>query len=245
MFDESKILYLSSVGSTNQWAKDHLSRFAPMGAVWTTCQTEGRGRLGRAWSNAAGQAIYYSVGYTLPMKQPAALPLFASLAIARAIQDKFNVEVQVKWPNDLLIGGKKVAGILCESVNGTYICGVGINLEQPQKFFDEAGLPYATSMKLAGCTVNSESAAERLALRLTRRLTGECFEQFAAEGFAPFLEEYRSRCINLGRHVTFDGGEGVAETVDEEGRLVVRTEGGSTSVLSGEVHVSGIYGAVN
>ena len=247
MFDEEKMIYLPSVGSTNQWAKENLTRFDPVGVVWTTCQTQGRGRLGRTWSNAAGQALYYTVAFHRPMVQPSTLPLFASLAISQALQDKFGADtrIQIKWPNDLLLNGKKVAGILCESVNGTYICGVGINLNQPQKFFDEAGLPYGTSFGLQGFAVNEVSAAMKLALRLTRRLTGEAFEKFAQEGLAPFLEDYRSHCVNLGRHVTFDGGEGVAETVDGEGRLVVRTGDGKASVLSGEVHVEGIYGVVS
>jgi len=244
MFDEAKLLYLPSVGSTNQWAKENLAQLSPVGAVWTTSQTEGRGRLGRTWANAAGQALYYTVAYTQSMVQPAALPLFASLAVAGAIQEKFNVEPAIKWPNDLLVGGKKVVGILCEGVPGAVVCGIGVNLAQPQRYFDEAGLPHATSLALEGYTVNTESAPNRLALRMTRRLTGESFEQFAREGIAPFLEEYRRRCVNLGRHVTFEGGEGVAEDLDGEGRLIVRTKSGETAVFSGEVSVQGIYGAL-
>ena len=75
-------------------------------------------------------------------------------------------------------------------------------------------------------------------------LTGESFEAFAQKGFAPLAPGYRSRCVNLGRAVTFDGGRGVAQTVDDEGRLVVRTEEGDTAVFTGEVSVKGIYGAL-
>ena len=86
------MLYLPSVDSTNLWAKEHLDQLSPMGAVWTTSQTQGRGRLGRPWINAAGRALYYTVAYTQPLAQPAALSLFASLAVAQAIQEKFQVE---------------------------------------------------------------------------------------------------------------------------------------------------------
>ena len=72
-------------------------------------------------------------------------------------------------------------------------------------------------------------------------LTGPRFAVWAAEGFAPFLEEYRALCINLGRPVKFEGGQGVAEQVDEEGRLIVRTEAGEQKVFTGEVSVKGVY----
>ena len=114
MFEEAKLLYLPSVDSTNLWAKEHLDQLSPIGAVWTTSQTQGRGRLGRTWVNAAGRALYYTVAYTQPLAQPAALSLFASLAVAQAIQEKFKAELSIKWPNDLLLNGKKVVGILCE-----------------------------------------------------------------------------------------------------------------------------------
>ena len=80
-------------------------------------------------------------------------------------------------------------------------------------------------------------------MRLNRRLTGESFELFAKEGIAPFLEEYRARCVNLGRKVRFEGGEGIAETIDDQGRLVVRTADGEARVFTGEVSVQGVYGA--
>ena len=243
MFEEAKLLYLPSVDSTNLWAKEHLDQLSPIGAVWTTSQTQGRGRLGRTWVYAAGRALYYTVAYTPPLAQPAALSLFASLAVAQAIQEKFKAELSSKWPNDLLLNGKKVVGILCEGVPGAALCGIGVNLAQPQRYFEEAGLPYGTSLALEGCTVNTESAPNRLAMRLNRRLTGESFELFAKEGIAPFLEEYRARCVNLGRKVRFEGGEGIAETIDDQGRLVVRTADGEARVFTGEVSVQGVYGA--
>ncbi|MBQ5755116.1 MAG: biotin--[Oscillospiraceae bacterium] len=244
MTQEPKLLYLPTVDSTNRWAKENPDRLAPLGAVWTTCQTAGRGRLGRVWNNASGQGLYYTLMYQCPMAQPAALPLFASLAAADALEELFRARVQIKWPNDLLLGGKKIAGILCEARNGAIFCGIGVNLCQPRAYFEAENLPHGTSLALEGCPMNMESAPGRLAARLTRHLTGESFEAFAQTGFAPLAPGYRSRCVNLGRAVTFDGGRGVAQTVDDEGRLVVRTQQGETAVFTGEVSVKGIYGAL-
>ena len=81
----------------------------------------------------------------------------------------------------------------------------------------------------------------QLAAAYAEELTGPRFAVWAAEGFAPFLEEYRALCINLGRPVKFEGGQGVAEQVDEEGRLIVRTEVGEQKVFTGEVSVKGVY----
>ena len=113
----NEIRCLPSCGSTNTYAKEHIEEFGPVGAVYTTCQTEGRGRLGRRWVNAAGQALYYTAVLKVPMVQPETLPLFASLAVREQLRLRYGVECAIKWPNDLLLGGKKVVGILCEAVN--------------------------------------------------------------------------------------------------------------------------------
>ena len=86
------LFYFPEVGSTNTWAKEHLDRFGPVGAVYTTSQTAGRGRLGRTWVNAAGQALYYTVVLKVPLAQPETLPLFASLAVADALRERYGID---------------------------------------------------------------------------------------------------------------------------------------------------------
>ncbi|MCI6083649.1 biotin--[acetyl-CoA-carboxylase] ligase, partial [bacterium] len=142
------LFYFPEVGSTNTWAKEHLDRFGPVGAVYTTSQTAGRGRLGRTWVNAAGQALYYTVVLKVPLAQPETLPLFASLAVADALRERYGIDCQIKWPNDLLLRGKKIVGILCEGIpdQNAIVCGIGINLAQPQSYFDAMELPHASSL---------------------------------------------------------------------------------------------------
>ena len=197
----NEVRYLPECGSTNAYVKEHFEEFGPVGAVYTENQTAGRGRLGRSWVNAEGKALYYTVAIREPLAQPATLPLLASLAVRTQLKLRYGVDCQIKWPNDLLLNGKKIVGILCEGVSYGYqqqgrgiLCGIGINLAQPQSYFDAA-------------------------------------------------------CVNLGRRVTFDlpdgvQGAGEAVDVDEEGRLVVRTDSGEVHVFTGEVSVHGIYGAV-
>ena len=247
----NEVRYLPECGSTNAYMKEHFEEFGPVGAVYTTNQTAGRGRLGRSWVNAEGRALYYTAVIREPLAQPATLPLLASLAVRTQLKLRYGVDCQIKWPNDLLLNGKKIVGILCEvGPDGhSIVVGIGINLAQPQEYFDAAGLPHGTSLALQGVPVDMDTDPEWLAQYMTDFGFDRSLYTFARDGFAPFREEYKAACINLGRRVTFDlpdGGQGAGEAVDvdEEGRLVVRTDSGEVHVFTGEVSVHGIYGAV-
>ena len=253
----NEVRWLSECGSTNAYAKEHFEEFGPVGAVYTTNQTAGRGRLGRSWVNAEGRALYYTAVIREPLAQPATLPLLASLAVREQLARRYGVDCQIKWPNDLLLNGKKVVGILCESVSYGYqmqgrgiVCGIGINLAQPQSYFDAADLPNGTSLELQGAAVDLDADPQWLAEALTDFGFDRPLYTFAREGFAPFREEYKAACINLGRHVTFDlpGGElgsGTAIDVDADGQLIVRTDSGEEKVFTGEVSVRHLWSCIN
>ena len=240
------VIYLPEVDSTNLWAKHNLDKFGPIGAVYTTHQTAGRGRLGRSWLDAPHKGLYYTAVIRTDLVQPATLPLFASLAVCDALRERYRIDCQIKWPNDLLLNGKKIVGILCEvGPDGhSIVVGIGINLAQPQEYFDMAGLPHGTSLALQGIAVDPAADAAALAESMTNFGFDRALYGFEREGFSAIRDAYKARCVNLGRHVTFDGGEGTALDVDEEGRLVVQGAEGSTHVFTGEVSVHGIYGAV-
>lgn len=242
---EPRLTALPEADSTNLYCKAHLSRMGHFDAVWTTCQTAGRGRRGHVWQNAPGAALYYTILFKEPLADPACLPLASGLAAARALEECFGVECALKWPNDLLLGGKKAVGILCEGFGGAFVSGIGVNLSQTAEFFAAAGLPHGVSVAGHLGHPLPPDAPRQLAEALSRRFTAdEDLQRFYREGFAPLRGAYTARCVNLGRQVWFEGGEGVAETVDEQGRLVVAAEGGLRHVLSGEVSVKGIYGRV-
>lgn len=244
-----KLIWLPEVGSTNTYAKEHFTELEDGNVIATSSQTAGRGRLGRDWVNAAGLGLYYTLVIKRPLVQPATLPLMSSMAVQAAVRECFGVQTAVKWPNDLLLNGKKLVGILCEGImpvsghEGGIISGIGVNLAQGQDYFDAMNLPHGTSLRLQGVNINPALDAPRLAAAMTDWFH-RVLPAFAAEGFTPFLEEYRAGCINLGMPVTFEGGRGVARDVDANGNLVVETEEGSRRVFTGEVSVKGIYGAV-
>lgn len=271
-----RLYHLAEVDSTNNWAKARLRTLSHLDAVYAASQTAGKGRLGRGWANAGAEALYYTIVCKQPLADPASLPLLASLAAAGAVRDEFGLVCQIKWPNDLLAGGKKLCGILCESTPDGIVCGIGVNLRQSAAFFAGQGLPYATSVAAAlgegGSVKNAAEpalgadakqgaapgignaapnagpglpadASHRLAVRIGAQFAA-LLPGFAQNGFAALREEYKAHCVNLGRPVEFEGGRGVARDIDENGRLVVETEGGSKAVFTGEVSVRGIYGKV-
>ncbi len=252
----NEVRYLPECGSTNAYVKEHFEEFGPVAAVYTQNQTAGRGRLGRTWINAEGRALYYTVAIKEPLAQPSTLPLLASLAVSQQLEARYGVKCQIKWPNDLLLNGKKIVGILCESVSYGFqqqgrgiLCGIGINLAQPQSYFDAAGLPNGTSLALQGACVDLETDPHWLAEALTDFGFDRALYSYARDGFTSIRNEYKAACINLGRHVTFDLpngalGSGEAVDVDDEGRLIVRTADGEQHVFTGEVSVRGIYGAL-
>ena len=243
---KESVIYLPEVDSTKLWAKQNLDKFGPVGAVYSTHQTAGRGRLGRSWTDAPGLGLYYTAVIRVDLVQPATLPLFASLAVCDALRARYGVECQIKWPNDLLLNGKKIVGILCEGApdGHSIVVGIGINLAQPQSYFDAACLPHGTSLALQGVPVDTTADPEWLAQYLTDFGFDRALYTYEAEGFAPYRERYKALCVNLGRRVTYDGGAGVATDVDTDGRLIVHDERGDTRVFTGEVSVRGIYGAV-
>ncbi len=249
-----QVHYLSQCDSTNRWAKENYDQLMPYGAVYTLNQTCGRGRLGRRWENAANQALYYTAVVSMPMVQPETLPQLMSLVAVDALRQQYGAVCQIKWPNDLLLQGKKIAGILCESTADPknpdvriWVLGIGINLAQPKQQFDAQNLPHAGSLAMAGYAVDIKRDVPELVTRITTGLAHR-LEDFTKEGFAPLRKDYCAACVNLGRHVTWQAGENTATgkcaDVDDMGRLVVETDTGTNEIFTGEVSVQGIYGVL-
>lgn len=222
---------VASTGSTNADLMAAARAGVPEGRVLVAeAQTAGRGRLGRAWVAPAGTALTFSV-LLRPIDVPPArwgwLPLLAGLALAQAVPEPSGPTVTLKWPNDLLAGDRKVAGILVERVEtpagAAAVVGFGVNVSTGAA---DLPVPTATSLALAGAP-----AVERRTLlgATLHRLAGAYVAWRAAEGDADragLRAEYARRCATIGRvvRVELPGGQvvaGRAEGVDVDGRLVV------------------------
>jgi BirA family biotin operon repressor/biotin-[acetyl-CoA-carboxylase] ligase len=225
-------LHLRSVGSTNARAQELAAAGAPHGTLVTAReQTAGRGRQGRAWSTPPGSALAAS----LVLRRPSPLlPLVAAVAVAEvaAARDAERREVGIKWPNDVLVGGRKVAGILAEGrpQEDWAVLGIGLNVGVDADAFPPELQASATS--LGGRPADLEPVLEELLSALARWL---------AAPVAELLGAYRARDALAGRRVEWAGGSGTAAGIADDGRLRVRdADGGVTLLGAGEVHLGAL-----
>jgi BirA family biotin operon repressor/biotin-[acetyl-CoA-carboxylase] ligase len=216
-------LHLRATTSTNDRARELAGAGAPHGTLVTAAeQSAGRGRQGRAWSAPAGHALLMSL---VLRDAPGLLPLAAAVAVAQVCGD----EARIKWPNDVLIDGRKVCGILAEGrpQEGWAVLGIGLNVAV--RVEDLPPELHATATTLGLGPADVEPVLQRLLVSLERTL---------ALDSAALLAAYRDRDALRGRTITWAGGSGTADGIDGDGRLVVLLpDGGRTALDAGEVHL--------
>jgi BirA family biotin operon repressor/biotin-[acetyl-CoA-carboxylase] ligase len=200
-------------------------------------QTAGRGRLDRQWESPPRAGLTFSVLLrpSLDAAHLSVLPLIAGLATVEAVLAVGQVEAALKWPNDVLVGGRKLGGLLVELVGGAAIIGIGLNVSTRA---EELPVETATSLLLAGGVTDRESLLKEVLRALARRYSSWRWSGDPAS----VLPAYRERCETIGAEVELDlpGGEmarGIAVDVDDIGRLVVADErtGEKRSFLVGDV----------
>ena len=243
---------LESVDSTNSACRRLALEGAEDGTVvMADCQTAGRGRRNRSFQSPAGKGLFLSILWRPGCTPDKLLPLTALSAVAvyRAVERVCGVNLRIKWPNDLVLNGKKLGGILTEmALEGESglvahaVVGIGINVHHLPSDFEGQVRDIATSldMELDGRVCRGKLAAALL--EELDYLRGEVL-------FAPekWLETYRTACLNIGQTVQLIRGETrecvEAVAVDGQFGLVVRHENGELeTVRSGEVSVRGLYG---
>ncbi|OGN87018.1 MAG: biotin--[acetyl-CoA-carboxylase] ligase [Chloroflexi bacterium RBG_13_46_14] len=233
-----RILYYPSVTSTNEIARLEAGRGIPEGAVVIADeQTAGRGRLKRTWLTPEGNIALSVVLYPEKRILPS-LIMIASLAVAHSIETVTGLKTQIKWPNDVLIAGSKVCGILIESdvrkENINYaVIGIGINVN--------AGRDVLSGMQTPATSLYFEAGKEVSRVQIIRELLKAMDNLYntVTSGGSVF-SEWRDRLVTLGQEVRVTSGEevfeGIAESVDTDGSLLVRSPDGSLSrVIAGDV----------
>jgi BirA family transcriptional regulator, biotin operon repressor / biotin---[acetyl-CoA-carboxylase] ligase len=234
--------HFETLDSTNNLAKELAAREAPEGTVVIAeTQTGGRGRLGREWNSPPGVGLYVSV-VLRPMLPPMELPqitLTAAVAVVRATQRVTGVAPGIKWPNDLLLGGKKLGGILTEMETESdrirhVVIGLGLNVNNSDFPPELAGL--ATSLaQTVGVTFSRVDL-----LKAWLEEFEALYERFLNQGFPEILQEWKRYTVTLGRAVTVRQGpreiSGQAVDVAPDGALLIHTPGGEVvRVTSGEI----------
>ena len=205
----------------------------PEGAIATTDhQTGGRGRRGRSWVEAPGTALLVSVLLRPPPERVAPqLALVGGLAAAMAAEDALGLAAQIKWPNDVMVNRRKVAGVLAEARDGVVVLGIGINVNQTREQLPlDARVPAASLRTVDGRERDREQVLDLLLAHLDR-----LYDAWREGGLDAVYEDLGARDFLRGRRVTVDGTAGTAQMITRNGRLAVETDSGPIEVESGEV----------
>jgi BirA family biotin operon repressor/biotin-[acetyl-CoA-carboxylase] ligase len=241
-----RIISLKSVSSTNDVAWEEAEKGAPEGTVVVAEeQTAGRGRLSRRWHSPPGLGIWMSVVLRpqVRLEMAPGLTLCASVAVAKAVRSLYPVSVSLKWPNDVMVKGRKLCGILTEmkALRGNVnfvICGVGMNVNQTPEDLPAELRGRAISIMMA---TGKRADRARLLVAILGQLEKQYCE-FCREGVASCLDEWRSMCPLLGKRVRIKGRreavEGIFFNIDDNGALVLRLDSGiHRNFLAGDVEL--------
>jgi BirA family biotin operon repressor/biotin-[acetyl-CoA-carboxylase] ligase len=240
--------YFEEISSTSTRARELAEKGAPEGVVVVAeAQTHGRGRLGRRWESPALANLYFSVVLRpeIAPAHAAQITLTAAVALADSVASFIPQPPAIKWPNDILVGGKKLAGILteaaCRSERVDYvILGVGVNVNLRIRAMPETIRRRATSLaELKGENLARETVLRRLIQDLDR-----CYGILEAAGFDALRPRWEARFDLRGKRVRADLGDrvviGVARGIDPSGALIVEDESGRAhNIIAGDVTPAG------
>ena len=244
-----EIVHFDSIDSTNNMARINAASGCSEGlTVIAEEQTAGKGRLGRKWITPKSTSIAMSIVLRPGIKpsDAAGITLVMGTAVCRAIRNTTGLDVGIKWPNDIIINGKKVCGILTEmsaeiDIVNYIIVGTGINVNVTQ--FPEEIRDIATSL----CLECKKSISRKEVLAAVLYEFEKLYSIFKTNGLQTIIQEFKSYSVTLGRHVKVisinEAFEGIAQDITPDGILLVKVEGGSVKmVIAGDVSVKGLNG---
>ncbi len=236
-------VHLDSIDSTNNWVKSHLSELSSLTCVTAQEQTAGRGRFKRRWISPRGENIYATLYLTVPLGSGYISNLGQIMAFACAkVLRGIGFEAKVKWPNDVLIQGKKIAGILTETVTRVsksediaVIIGIGINVNMEAASLEAIDIPATSLLQLSQKKWDLQELTELVMNHFLQDL-----ELLKKSGFAPFQAPFESLLAYKGQEITCRDGtqtiKGICHSITKDGRLQLLLPSGEIKLLmSGEV----------
>ena len=205
---------VDSIGSTNTW----LTRFNNVffDSIISLRQLKGYGRLGRTWESDIG-GFYYSV--VLPYR--ALLPIIIGISVSDILV-KYNIDIRLKWPNDILVDGKKLGGILCQSQGQGAIVGLGINVS------NNPNLSESINLSELGCNLDKLHFIENLSKKIADTISLKNEE---------IIDKFLTYDCLVGKQISWSDGKGQVEKISNEGHLVVRNTNNELVFLTDEVHL--------
>ncbi len=238
-------IHFDTIDSTNAWTKKNASMLDPDQLTCVTAleQTAGRGSFGRKWVSPKGLNIYATLYFCLPLSSPYLINIGQILSLSCvAVLKKKGFNAQIKWPNDLLIEGKKVAGILCETIPCSdrlgIALGIGINVNMQQDELDTIDQPATSLAQLSGHTWTLEKIIEPILNQFIEDLN-----TLETQGFKPFLATYEHLMASKGKAITCRDGvhtiKGIYHSIHSDGRLNLLLSNGQIKTLAaGELNLS-------
>lgn len=236
---------LGTIDSSNEEIKRRCAALKTGNAVMCQRQTNGRGRLGRTFESDRGMSLCLSVYFDMPEPR---LTATTSVCVCRAIEKLYGLRPQIKWPNDILVEGRKLCGILAETAGSGMVVGIGINMAQKDEDFSKFVRGKAVSLKQIfpkiGCTI----AEKRL---LAETILQEMKREYESVPISEILDEYRLNCVTIGQVVRVRFTEkqspkvGIAEGLNDDFSLNIRWSDGSIEkCIAGEVQIHGLNGYI-
>jgi BirA family biotin operon repressor/biotin-[acetyl-CoA-carboxylase] ligase len=195
-------------------------------------QTAGRGRMGRRWEAPSGSSILVSTVLRPPTERRAPeLTLVAGVTVAVVTERATGLAAQVKWPNDVMLDRRKVAGVIAELKDGAVVLGIGLNVNQaPGELPADAKVTAGSLRSVTGREYDRAAILADLLLELERR-----YDAWREAGLESLYEDLAARDFLRGRRITVDGTAGTAQRIARDGRLEVDTGSGRVLLESGEV----------
>lgn len=243
----NEIIHFDSLNSTNEYAKS-LAMYKAEGTVITAeQQTSGKGRLGRNWTSPSKKGIYFSIILkpNLEPRKVAKLTLIGAAAVNLALKD-MNIDSEIKWPNDIVINGRKVCGILTEmncelNIINYIVIGIGINANLDKKDFSDELENKATSLKI----ITGKDIQRNKLLALVLNHFEKLYDSFKEDlDISETIQICKKHSALIGKEVKIirDGNIKIGKAIDinNEGELVVQFEDGIENIFSGEVSVRGL-----
>lgn len=234
--------HFDTIGSTNTWAKENAIGFnkSHLTLVTAHTQTAGRGRFRRHWESPAGHNIYASYCFFVEKHRADTGNIPQILAISAAeVLCEYGLNPKLKWPNDVLLDKKKVAGILSETTplsdQVCMILGIGLNVNMPQELLDAIGQPAASMQSISGKSWEVEEVLEKLTRQFVKDLSN-----FLAEGFLPFYKRYVDLMKLDGEKIRFNDNravwEGTIDSIGTDGTLYLKLfDGTIRKCVCGEI----------
>lgn len=237
-----RLLYFATLSSTNLWVKKHAQELdqKELTRVYTFCQTDPYGRYGRRWVSPPNQSLSCTYFFTLPKNQKDLPSLTQVCALTvRKLLKHYAIDAGIKWPNDLLVKGKKISGVLCELLDlDTQLgvaCGIGINVNIDEEILSTIEKKATSFLVELGKSFSLEEIGKKLDMLLIEDLL-----LYKKQGFAPFFPEYQYHLLYKGEMITIrEPGKafsGAFHSIAPDGRLNLLLPSGEMITLSsGEI----------